>query len=277
MSNSKNNKTFAIKKYFHLATPKQLEQWKKKKPELFKDDVTEDQLDYFDKLKKSENKFLDRDQIIELYKHHASKYCGSDKGKLLFDFQINEDVFIQMAQYIVQSKNFYKAGSEYISKDLCFIKNKLFRPSFDKGICLYGNTGSGKSCLMHSMNLIGNVKNPIKSMFVNENQILSDKDAPDYYLKLFKKAFHSKKVNGIIIDELGFNIDGLELRWMRQFLHSLYTFHKSSGAKVHITTNLMIEDNEYSIENIYDSFISGRVKEMCNVIRVVSNKDYRKC
>lgn len=229
-------------------TPEQIEAFKKKHPHLYeKHELTESQKEYWDRVRNPEPKRLvTADEALNEYIEHAREYAG--RG---FDGDVNHAHTELFMQYITKSDAF-------LSNTL--VKNK---PSFDKGMLLLGSVGSGKSCLMYAASRIRGAANPILGRFVNESQIVMEHDEISKYCK-----------HNLIIDDLGKNNNGLEVRWVRQLLESRYILFKQRGHKTHVTTNLIMSGVD-SFESVYGVHVFDRIKEMCNIVVLSRDKSLR--
>lgn len=150
----------------------------------------------------------------------------------------------------------------YLMKDERFLKSFLIlnskKPSFDKGICLIGKIGCGKTMLLSSLRKIRGTKNDMLGRLVSENEIVMKND----YLRYIN--------HHLILDDLGTNIGNFNeyALKMKSLLEERYLSFKRFKYKTNISTNLTIKGEENSIKALYGERLADRIKEMCNIIVV---------
>lgn len=130
--------------------------------------------------------------------------------------------------------------------------------SLSKGICLIGNTGSGKTELMQAFR--GLVRNMEHAFILKPANALNYEE----WIGLNTKNF--------CIDDLGkedkVGVFGVQKDYMSDLIFARYNEFKSYGTITHFTTQL----SEAQISERYGAHILGRIKEMCNIF-VLGDKD----
>ncbi len=199
-----------------------------------------------------------------------------NRAKMLFDKDFiidesNEPVFDLLCWYFMGSETFCKEAN----------KLEVQNPSLDKGICLAGNFGTGKTWLFRIFQ-----KNKRQTYYVRSAKDVaqeylnsSDKKIPEEYLVPFKNpindaAVFCQAVSGLCIDDLGaenvknnfgnvVNVIGdlIEHRYAKGF----------TGIFLHASTNLSSEE----LKKFYGERVTSRMREIFNFIELPGN-DRRK-
>lgn len=192
-----------------------------------------------------------------------------------FEFTVdanNEVIFDWLCSYFAEEKERF----EKLSFDL-----GIENPSFDKGILLAGNFGTGKSVLMQLFR-----KNTRQVYFVREAKKISseygksdDKDIPSEYLEPFKLSINDaatlyQPIAGLCIDDLGSeqvkNNFGNKSNVIGDLIERRYS-DKWTGLYLHATTNLSAEE----LKEFYGERVVSRMREIFNFV-ILEGNDRRK-
>lgn len=210
--------------------------------------------------------------LFQFVQHRAiSEYgfsagLGKD-GKPVFEIdKHNMKTFEALSYYFTNDPEFEKMDSEW---------------KLNKGICLFGNVGLGKSLIM---NLFSRNKRQcfrmvscldIAAEYVNQDKEIGGEQAIEKFSTLFPETFHDKRVfyqrhSGLCLDDLG--TEGVKVNFgnrlnvLEKVLLTRYSHkHVYGFENTHVTTNL----TEDEIASMYGTRVLSRFREMFNVIPLV--------
>ena len=153
------------------------------------------------------------------------------------------------------------------------IKSHALDPK--KGICLYGNVGSGKTMMMKIMrncncNIFGfKTCRQLSEVYAIEGF----EGLRSYGKQAVRWEYSEQKFNHLLIDDLGAENDsryyGHEINVMSEILLDRYEFFISDGLITNLTTNLSKEE----ISDRYSYRVYSRMQEMFNFLKLGGSSD----
>lgn len=190
--------------------------------------------------------------------------------------QLNQILAPQGKEFIVDDQNegFFKFMCLYLAKDVRikdYLKganHKVLNTfSFEKGICVCGTYGLGKSLILRAASLLSVTGNSFgfttTNTMVNEYQI----QGPKYMKEFFTK---NRCIDDFGTEQKAFHY-GKQVNIFKTILEERYNSFINKQTKTHISTNLTLE----KIEDEYGSRVESRLHEMCNIV-IMSGNDRRK-
>lgn len=144
---------------------------------------------------------------------------------------------------------------------------------YDKGFCLLGSPGLGKTSTFENMRTFTQFHDPEKRLrfkkyrheTLNSDCLENGMTAIDGFCKPFNVLIDN--VTGqAIIKHYGQDIAPFELFFLKR-----YEQYKSEGRKTHITSDIPIDE----LQKVYSERVVSRIYEMCNVIVIEEGVDNR--
>lgn len=204
-----------------------------------------------------------------------------EKRQKVSNYETMRKLFIGIAYESVYPKNFeYNDHNKKHLENLIkwFIHDDTGKLDLNKGICLCGGVGVGKTHLFkifqRMVNSFGKdvhkftiVKCPTATKEVDDD---SKRKSPGKVLKELYNGY--KAFDDLGAEPLEIKIYGNSLSVMSDIIFEREAKHENIGQITHFTTNLTPEE----IEKRYGTRIYDRLKKMCNVIVMDQDFSFRK-
>lgn len=222
-----------------------------------------------------------RAEKARLYQEHQKKLLTPFSAEDLARYVANKAIHDGLVKEIVLFKKYKMIFWQlacYFTNDSRFETNGL---KLDKGLCLMGNIGTGKTTLMRMFS-----KNKRQCYRVISTRKVagefsdSGNSVIKQYSGLGRNAFGDsscflQEYYGYCFDDLGTEnikkIYGQSVNVMEEIILNRYDARDVGWNNTHITTNLTADE----IESIYGSRVRSRMREMFNIIELTWN-DLRK-
>lgn len=235
------------------------------------------------------------------------KQSNQEKLKILapLDSKFLKDVFWRFAnkrsikelkhEFIVDDENRHQVAQfvAYFSND--FETLEKYNMDFRKGLIIIGNPGSGKSLLFRIMSDIfksdltvnyGEREIPLRK-FYNHFNMYTCEHMAKLFIKDGETALAPFGKNAVVLenkevinlrhacfDDLGSeemrNSFGNKKEVMLDIVSERYDLFLEYGLKTHFTSNLSPDE----VSSRYGDRMRSRIRHMCNVIQLGTNKDY---
>lgn len=203
-------------------------------------------------------------KVFNKFCNHAKLLCTNPEYKIIEE---NLPVIEMLILYICNDPAFEQLP----------VSNHLrTQPSLSKGICLMGNSGSGKTLIMQILSRIKMPGNIFEIVFTD--MILQEyKKQDDYLMQKYYKEFIDKdrtRPKEICFDEFGYEQQfkdfGSQVPFYLDIIVKRNRSWVSHGIKTHFTTNF----NRKKVEEYYGYRSLRRIEEMCNIINLGTGEVY---